>query len=77
MPFRSTPEAKSSTKRPKKGPPSPSPTRPARSASRPFGRGARSRYRTNTAHCEGATREPGEPGVRLRCHLDVRQVLRS
>ncbi|GHD35613.1 hypothetical protein GCM10010313_83120 [Streptomyces violarus] len=30
-----------------------------------------------TAPADRTTREPGEPGVRLRCHLDVRQELRS
>ncbi|MDQ1013471.1 DUF6207 family protein [Streptomyces afghaniensis] len=30
-----------------------------------------------TASADGTTREPGEPGVRLRCYLDVRQSIRS
>ncbi|MFG2351873.1 DUF6207 family protein [Streptomyces phaeochromogenes] len=30
-----------------------------------------------TATADGTTREPGEPGVRLRCYLDVRQELGS
>ncbi|MFI5680105.1 DUF6207 family protein [Streptomyces cellulosae] len=30
-----------------------------------------------TATAEGLTREPGQPGVRLRCYLDLRQPLRS
>ncbi|MFJ8469582.1 DUF6207 family protein [Streptomyces swartbergensis] len=30
-----------------------------------------------TASADGTTRVPGEPGVRLRCYLDVRQQLRS
>ncbi|GGT01362.1 hypothetical protein GCM10010270_86380 [Streptomyces violaceus] len=30
-----------------------------------------------TAQADRTTREPGEPGVRLRCYLDVRQGLRS
>ncbi|MDQ1022349.1 DUF6207 family protein [Streptomyces afghaniensis] len=30
-----------------------------------------------TALADGPTRVPGEPGVRLRCYLDVRQELRS
>jgi hypothetical protein len=30
-----------------------------------------------TAQAESTTRAPGEPGVRLRCYLDVRQQLRS
>ncbi|GAA2616317.1 DUF6207 family protein [Streptomyces roseoviolaceus] len=30
-----------------------------------------------TAPADRTTREPGEPGVRLRCYLDVRQELRS
>jgi hypothetical protein len=30
-----------------------------------------------TASADGTTRGPGEPGVRLRCYLDVRQELRS
>ncbi|MFC9131849.1 DUF6207 family protein [Streptomyces sp. NPDC057099] len=30
-----------------------------------------------TAPADGTTRVPGEPGVRLRCYLDVRQELRS
>ncbi|WP_457465040.1 DUF6207 family protein [Streptomyces sp. TE5632] len=28
-----------------------------------------------TATAERTVREPGEPGVRLRCYLDVRQAL--
>ncbi|MGW0188189.1 DUF6207 family protein [Streptomyces sp. NPDC003362] len=28
-----------------------------------------------TATAERTTREPGEPGVRLRCYLDLRQTL--
>ncbi|MCX5356783.1 DUF6207 family protein [Streptomyces mirabilis] len=28
-----------------------------------------------TATADRTTREPGEPGVRLRCHLDLRQEL--
>ncbi|WP_373315006.1 DUF6207 family protein [Streptomyces umbrinus] len=28
-----------------------------------------------TATADRTTREPGEPGVRLRCYLDVRQEL--
>ncbi|MGA5506038.1 DUF6207 family protein [Streptomyces umbrinus] len=28
-----------------------------------------------TATADRTTREPGEPGIRLRCHLDVRQEL--
>ncbi|MFC8201657.1 DUF6207 family protein [Streptomyces sp. NPDC057298] len=28
-----------------------------------------------TATADRTTREPGEPGVRLRCYLDVRQQL--
>ncbi|MFF4041115.1 DUF6207 family protein [Streptomyces sp. NPDC001816] len=28
-----------------------------------------------TAAAENTTREPGEPGVRLRCYLDLRQEL--
>ncbi|GGV90081.1 DUF6207 family protein [Streptomyces collinus] len=30
-----------------------------------------------TAPADRTTREPGEPGVRLRCYLDVRQDLTS
>ncbi|MFJ8470060.1 DUF6207 family protein [Streptomyces swartbergensis] len=30
-----------------------------------------------TASADGTTRVPGEPSVRLRCYLDVRQQLRS
>ncbi|MEU2271960.1 DUF6207 family protein [Streptomyces olindensis] len=30
-----------------------------------------------TAPADHTTRAPGEPGVRLRCYLDVRQELRS
>ncbi|MGK5695089.1 DUF6207 family protein [Streptomyces sp. URMC 128] len=30
-----------------------------------------------TASADGTTRVPGEPGVRLRCYLDVGQELRS
>ncbi|WP_371100788.1 DUF6207 family protein [Streptomyces sp. PU_AKi4] len=30
-----------------------------------------------TPSADRAIRVPGEPGVRLRCHLDVRQELRS
>ncbi|MFF5611177.1 DUF6207 family protein [Streptomyces cellulosae] len=26
-----------------------------------------------TATADGVTREPGQPGVRLRCYLDLRQ----
>ncbi|MEU4490117.1 DUF6207 family protein [Streptomyces purpurascens] len=29
------------------------------------------------APAERTTREPSEPGVRLRCYVDVRQELRS
>ncbi|MGW7385464.1 DUF6207 family protein [Streptomyces sp. NPDC054794] len=28
-----------------------------------------------TAEADRTTREPGEPGVRLRCYLDVRQPI--
>ncbi|WP_239149736.1 DUF6207 family protein [Streptomyces sp. SID12501] len=28
-----------------------------------------------TATADRTTRDPGQPGVRLRCHLDVRQEL--
>ncbi|MFF5437982.1 DUF6207 family protein [Streptomyces achromogenes] len=28
-----------------------------------------------TATAERTTRDPGQPGVRLRCHLDMRQEL--
>ncbi|MER7484072.1 DUF6207 family protein [Streptomyces sp. NPDC126510] len=30
-----------------------------------------------TAPADRTTREPGEPGIRLRCYLDVRQNLTS
>ncbi|MGA5208078.1 DUF6207 family protein [Streptomyces variegatus] len=30
-----------------------------------------------TAPADRTTRAPGEPGVRLRCYLDVRQSIRS
>jgi hypothetical protein len=33
--------------------------------------------RRATATADRTTREPGEPGVRLRCYLDVRQQLDS
>jgi hypothetical protein len=33
--------------------------------------------RLATAPADRTTREPGEPGVRLRCYLDLRQEISS